>query len=1000
MIRLRIAHLSSPLRWAAGLLAALVALLAGGGVRPAGVAPVRAHQATAAPTVQAARLDPRLPLTEAQRAWVARTLASMSLEERVGQVLMIRVFGEYYPADAPARRQLVEQLQELALGGVILFRSQAYEAAALLRDLQVAAAEAGHTPLLVAADFERGADFRVEGAVPFPTTMAVGATYDESAARWMGHASARDARALGIHWILAPVADVNVNPDNPVINVRAFGEDPEHVGRMVAAFVRGAQEGGVLATAKHFPGHGDTSVDSHIALPVLDHDSERLQAVELAPFRAAIEAGVAAVMTAHMAVPALTADQRLPATLSHAVLTDLLRDQLDFRGLIVTDAMEMGGIARRWWSGQAAVEALAAGADMVLLPPQPRAVHGAIVRAVRSGALPPGRLDDAVRRVLEAKARLGLTRIDPATSLSVLPERFAPEADVAQAQGVADAAVTLLRDRDGLLPLDARRWQDVVVVGVSDTDTPAPIDALVEQLRAALGNVRSFSIDGRTDGDEAAAIVGAAARARTLLLAVRVRLRTGTGSIELPARQARYAGMLARLEVPTIVAALGSPYVVAAFPRASTVLAAYGSSEPLQRAVAHAVTGAIPLRGRLPVTVPGLYPRGHGLQRPALDARLVGLKGSPAGEEDGPAVDLSAARRVLREWVARRAFPGAVYAVGYRNHLVGLGAVGRMSYDADAAPMPPDAIFDLASLTKAVATTPVAMQAVERGLLRLDYPVRSIVPEFQGEGKDKVTVRHLLTHTSGLPAYVEFFRDFSPAQAGPDTRRRILERIYATPLEAPPGTRAVYSDLGIILLGELLSRVLGEPFDRYAQREIFAPLGMTDTMWNPSAALRARIPPTEQDPWRGRTLQGEVHDENAYAMGGVSSHAGLFSSARDLSVFAQMFLNMGTYDHHRLLQRGTVDAWTRRQAIVADSSRALGWDTAWGHDNWSMFAAEAYGHTGFTGTSLWIDPTRDLFVVLLTNRVHPTRENRLHRQARIEFHKAVVEAIDAARSAR
>ena len=252
---------------------------------------------------------------------------------------------------------------------------------------------------------------------------------------------------------------------SPVINVRAFGQDPRHVGDMVAAFVAGAQAGGVLATAKHFPGHGDTAVDSHIGLPVLAHDSVRLQAVELEPFRRAIDSGVASIMSAHMAVPAFTGDRELPATLSPAVLTDLLRDDMSFTGLVVTDAMEMGGITRRWWSGAAAVAAVAAGSDMVLLPPQPRAVHAALVRAVRRGDVPSDRLDDAVRRVLEAKARLRLNSTPADDVLARLPDRFGQAAEIDTAQRVADAAVTLLRDRDEILPLDARQWQKAVVVG-------------------------------------------------------------------------------------------------------------------------------------------------------------------------------------------------------------------------------------------------------------------------------------------------------------------------------------------------------------------------------------------------------------------------------------------------------------------------------------------------------------------------------------------------------
>jgi len=458
---------------------------------------------------------------------------------------------------------------------------------------------------------------------------------------------------------------------------------------------------------------------------------------------------------------------------------------------------------------------------------------------------------------------------------------------------------------------------------------------------------------------------------------------------------------LSNLDVPVVLVALGSPYVVSAFPDAGAAVAAYGWSDPLQRALAAALTGEVAWRGHLPVTVPGVYPLGFGLQREALDTTLR-LPGSAdgVGAEEGASpltiADLEAARAVLRRFVDSQGFPGAVYAIGHWNTLVELGAVGNMSYDISAAAMPTDAVFDLASLTKVIATTTVAMKAVESGRVRLDYPVQAYVPEFSGAGKEAITVRDLLLHVAGLPAYVRFFLDYDAADVTAATRADILRRVFAVELEVPVGERYTYSDLGIILLGEVLDRALGETYESFAMREIFAPLGMRHTRWNPPAEWRDKIPPTELDSWRGRMLRGEVHDENAAAMGGVSSHAGLFSTAGDLAIFAQMMLNYGVYDHHRVLARATVDRWTRRQNEPEGSSRAVGWDTAHPSRSWSMFSERAYGHTGFTGTSVWIDPQRQLFVVLLTNRVHPTRENTQIREARVAFHTAVVEAVDRA----
>jgi CubicO group peptidase (beta-lactamase class C family) len=345
---------------------------------------------------------------------------------------------------------------------------------------------------------------------------------------------------------------------------------------------------------------------------------------------------------------------------------------------------------------------------------------------------------------------------------------------------------------------------------------------------------------------------------------------------------------------------------------------------------------------------------------------------------------------VLDEFVARRAFPGGVLAVGYRGTLAYLHPFGRLSYDSDAPPVAADTIYDLASLTKVVATTTMAMILVDEGRLDLDQKVGEILPDFRGPWKDAVTVRYLLTHSSGLPATAPLYQDIRG-------RAAYVERIAAMDLVYPPGSQSVYSDLGVILLGEILERAAGRPLEDFVRERVFEPLGMRDTLFRPPASLAARIAPTEFDPWRGRMIRGEVHDENAFAMGGAAPHAGLFGTAGDLSRFAQMLLDGGVLDGRRIVSRETVELFTRRAGIPG-SDRALGWDTrsAEGSSAGTFFSSRSFGHTGFTGTSIWIDPERNLFVILLTNRVHPTRENNLIRQARPAVADAVVRAIDPA----
>jgi CubicO group peptidase (beta-lactamase class C family) len=366
----------------------------------------------------------------------------------------------------------------------------------------------------------------------------------------------------------------------------------------------------------------------------------------------------------------------------------------------------------------------------------------------------------------------------------------------------------------------------------------------------------------------------------------------------------------------------------------------------------------------------------------------------PATPPATPAAGFEEANRLLETYRERHAFPGGVLAVGNRGALVHLHPFGRLSYDADAPPVTARTLYDLASLTKVVATTTVAMILVDEGKLDLDRPVQAYLPRFQGPGKESVTVRHLLTHSSGLDATAPLFREIQG-------RAAYVERIQAMDLLYPAGSRSLYSDLGVILLGEVIEKAAGQPFEKLVRERVIEPLGMHDTMFRPPADLRPRTAPTEIDPWRGRLIQGEVHDENAFALGGVAPHAGLFGTASDLARFARMLLNGGVLEGHRIVSRETIELFTRRAGIPG-SDRALGWDTrsAEGSSAGTLFSPRSFGHTGFTGTSIWIDPERELFVILLTNRVHPTRENNLIREVRPAVADAVVRALASIASSR
>jgi beta-glucosidase-like glycosyl hydrolase/CubicO group peptidase (beta-lactamase class C family) len=914
--------------------------------------------------------------------WAQATLAKLTLDEKAAQMVGVRVHGLYRNPRSSEARRLLAWVRDLRVGSLVIFDSEVESLPRVLNELQSASA----VPLLVAADMERGMAFRIRrGVVPLPYAMAVGATRSEEAARFTGEVTAREGRALGIHWAFAPVADVNNNPANPVINIRSYGENPELVARMTAAFVHGAREGGLLTTAKHFPGHGDTSVDSHLQLATVHGSRERLDTVELRPFRSAIEAGVDSVMLGHIAVPALD-PAGAPATLSGPMVGELLRGGLGFTGLIVTDAMEMQGV-RSAWTGEGAIRAVQAGADLILLPPDPEVAVQALARGVREGQIPESRLDASVLRILQVKERLGLHK-QRLVEAGAIGKSLARPEDVAGALEVARRSVTVVRNEGEVLPLRAESPLRLLHLVLSSDARNDQIQGIPEQeLERRRIRTTTVVLGPEVSEETITGLVARATEFSHVVASCFVRVTASKGTVDMAASHVRLLRALHGAARPVIMVSFGSPYLLAQVPELPVYVCAYGPAESSQRAAVEALFGEYAVQGKLPVTLPGLYGYGHGLTMPKREMTLRAVPPEAAGfRADG----LAALDRLLDGFVAERAFPGGVVAVGKDGGLVHQRAFGRLSYDAEAAPAQTDTIYDLASLTKVVVTTTAAMILVDEGRLDLDKPVSAFLPRFisKGGAKDKVTVRHLLTHSSGLDWWAPLYKELKGPAA-------YLDRVQGMDLVYEPGTKSVYSDLGLILLGEILQRVSGESLDAFARQRILGPLGMADTLYRPGRDLLPRIAPTERDPWRGRVVVGEVHDENAHAMGGVAPHAGLFGTAPDLARFAQMLVNGGVYDHRRLVSPETVQLFTRRAGIPG-STRALGWDTPSdeGSSAGTLLSRRSFGHTGFTGTSLWIDPDRRLFVILLTNRVHPSRENNLIRKARAEVADAVVRALE------
>jgi beta-N-acetylhexosaminidase len=557
-------------------------------------------------------------------AAVRRWMKGMTLREEVAQLVFVA-----FPGAAPNVRsreylRFVRLIRDLRVGGLILTNvsngrtiphAEPYALAAFLNRVQRVA----KVPLLVGADFERGASMRVANTTMFPHAMAFGAAGDPALSRFEGQVTAREARALGVHWVYYPVADVNINPDNPVLNIRSFGEDPHAVAAQVAAFIEGAHSDPrnyVLTTAKHFPGHGDTSVDSHLDLATIPASRERLESVELVPFRAAIAAGTDAVMTAHLAVPAL-APADLPATLSPAILTGLLREELGFKGLVITDALEMGGIVKAFSPGDAAVRAILAGADTLLMPPDPEAAIRAVVAAVEDGRIPRRRIDESVVKILAAKEKVGLDRKRLVNIEGLGDSLNAPEANE-KALEVAERAVTLVRNQGDLLPLAAPASACFVVLAES-RDSNEGLE-FSQEVRARLPHTAPTMLDTSHSRADVDAALARLTSCETFVVAAFASVTAYRGSLSLGGDLPHAMETLLATSKPVVLVALGNPYLLRSFPAVAAYLATFSSVPTSETAAVRALWGEIEIRGHLPVSIPGLAARGDGIESKATHA--------------------------------------------------------------------------------------------------------------------------------------------------------------------------------------------------------------------------------------------------------------------------------------------------------------------------------------------------------------------------------------------
>ena len=898
--------------------------------------------------------------------WADSVLLNMSLHEKVSQMMMVDVPDPGDILSDEARAKTRTRILNGNAGGVILFSGEPVSYAPWVEWIQ----QQSVTPSLVGLDAEWGAGYRLSGFTRFPDAMAVAATGVPQIARHVGAQTAREARSVGISVLFAPIADVLTRPSNPVISTRAYSDHPDSVAVYANAFAQGVRSVGSMPVAKHFPGHGDTETDSHYAWPVSERSEDDFWGVDIAPFQSMIANSIEGIMSAHILSLGHAFADSLPATLSPSLMTAVLRDSLKFEGVLFSDALNMAGVTTVGSNEMVAVQAVKAGIDVLLMPPNPERAVQAILQAVDADEISVARIDSSVRRILRAKENLGLATETAHTRIDEILRYSSQDDQTSEALMVARKAVTVLKDRT-VLPLSGSTGA-ILYVSLDFRSYP---DSQQDPALRQLDNLRRWNDDKVTHvrvnpRNWAASVAGLLAESsqhRAIIVADFV----GTTPV-FGWNASRFLDSFNEISKPLIVLEHASPFTAAIVPdNADVLVLGYDRSPAMLEAVADVLFGGAPAQGRLPVQVSEEYPRGYGLELRQSVAQLT--RPETASMNDA---ELDRVNRLINNAIADSAFPGAALAIGRGTDLAFSATFGNHTFTGER-PLKDNDLFDLASLTKVIATTTAMMKLVESGTIDLYRPVADYLPEFGQAGKGGVTVYDLLTHSGGLIPFIPFH--MQGVRSGSEVRSRILQ----DSLLYQPGAQVRYSDFGPITLAWMIEKVTGQSFSSYVKENVFEPLSMHETGFLPvrQGPVENAVPTELDDYFRYRLMQGEVHDETAYLLGGTAGHAGLFSTARDLSRFAAMLTNEGRVGDRRFLKPETIRRFVTKVDPELKHTRALGWDTKSpsGYSSaGKRFGPRSFGHTGFTGTSFWIDPDTKMYVILLTNRVYPTRNNRGH----------------------
>ncbi len=885
------------------------------------------------------------PLTAEDIEWIESTITKMTLEEKCAQLIMPPVFREQLVPGSKGYEKIDSLVKYYKVGGLILFQGDLKSEAELINMMQSLA----DIPLLIASDYERGVGTRIDDAVEFPHAMALGATQQFEFARMISSATSDESIKLGVNINFAPVADINDNSDNPVINIRSFSEREKYVSKFVDEFIKGSENKSIILAVKHFPGHGNTSIDSHWELPKITGSERSLESNELLPFEKAIKSGIRAVMVGHLEVPAFDPIPGTPASLSKPIITFLLREQLGFDGLVVTDAMNMEAITKYYSIDEAAYLSINAGSDIVLMPVDPFEAIKSLVDAVNKGKLSTERIEQSVRRILAAKRWLKLHE-NKLNNPEDLPFIQSEKKHEELANSIAVKSITLLKDNTDLIPLHPEKFKNIYCINISDGSGSDRAKYFSRILQNRIGEINTFTLSKDSKKYDYRNVLNEVRKADLILLPAFIDIKAYQGPINLSADQTDLIANIIKMKKPTILISFKNPYLISLFPEATTYLNSFSHSPASQHAMMQAILGEIDISGTQPVSIPKTdYIFGSGL---SISKTVNTIVTKSERNIYSPTIEYS-----INRAISENIFPGASVAFCQEGIIKYQKNLGTIDFSENSKEIPENFRFDMHSLTQLIAIDLPILQLADKGKLKLDDPITIYFSNVPAE-KENITINNLLFHNSGFGEKINW-------QDSILNKFELVETILKQPLDYTTSSKTIYSDLNLILLQEILEKVSGISLDEFTHENIASSLDLVSTNYNNDIGFN-------QTNYNSKFYNWEKSGKDSFKsyLNNISGFSGLKSTVSDLSKVAQMFLQNGYYNRFQIVSNQSLNDWLREIQNIFSGE----FQVKISKDNSGKLQTVSFIDT--MGNSLWIDKLHKSFLIILTTEQIPNQPHQ------------------------